>query len=481
MGKEAFHFIDFLSDTKQGVWQVMPLGPTGFGDSPYACFSAFAGNPMLISPEKLNEDGLLSGDDLQDLPDFPRVEVDYGPVIQWKEKLLHKAYSNFMSDQKSLKQEFENFCNENASWLEDFSLFMALKEIFKAPWFEWERDYRLRDKKTLQTVKKDQADLINAHKFYQLIFFRQWNDVKRYANEKAVRIIGDIPIFVAYDSADAWAHSDLFHFDKDGKRTKMAGVPPDYFSETGQLWGNPLYRWDKMEETGFKWWIDRFRTNLKMVDIIRLDHFRGFEACWEVPAGEETAIKGEWVKTPGDKLFKTIRSELGDIPIIAENLGVITPPVEAMRHRFGFPGMKVLQFAFGDDPDSEYLPHNYNSNNVVYSGTHDNDTSVGWYQNSSTQKERDFVRRYCETDGSEINWDLIRLAMFSVCHTAIFPLQDIMGLGSEARMNYPGEARGNWAWRFTWEQVHDYNSERLADQTWLSGRSPEEAEEEGEA
>jgi 4-alpha-glucanotransferase len=475
MGREAYRFVDLIAGTGLGLWQLMPLGPTGFGDSPYACFSAFAGNPLLISPERLREEGLLSESDLAQSPGFPEDRVDFGPVIQFRKELLRRAWCNFKSQAtEGQRGDFEDFCRACASWLDDFALFMALKEVHQTVWNVWEKDLVRRKPAALHRAAKKYSDLVQSQKFAQYLFFKQWKALKQYANDLGIRIIGDIPIFVAHDSADVWAHPEFFQLDDDRAPTVVAGVPPDYFSKTGQLWGNPLYRWDVMAHEGFQWWVERLCANLEMLDIIRLDHFRGFEAYWEVQASEKTAINGRWVKAPGDALFRTLCAKIGDVPIIAEDLGIITPPVEELRDAFGFPGMKVLQFAFGDDPDNKYLPHNFIPNCAVYTGTHDNDTTLGWYRHSSTENERDFVRRYLATDGREIHWDMIRLAFSSVAHTAVIPLQDVLGLGSKARMNYPGKASGNWAWRFREGQLTSDILHRLAELLRLYSRRKKE-------
>jgi 4-alpha-glucanotransferase len=474
LGYEARIFLDFLAGSGQSLWQVMPLGPTGFGDSPYACFSAFAGNPFLISPEILAEEGLLSLSDINDIPSFPEDRVDYGEIIPFKYSLLQKAFDNFKNGNfKNISDDMEYFCRENKWWLDDFALFMALKKVHQSVWNSWDEGLVTRKSKAIKKVQKEHADLIQAQKFYQYLFFKQWKSLKEYANDRGIHIIGDIPIFVAFDSSDVWANPKLFHLDKNCRPTVVAGVPPDYFCETGQLWGNPLYRWDSMKKNDFKWWIERFSLNMVMLDIIRLDHFRGFEAFWEVPADEKTAINGKWVKAPGREFFRTIRNALGDVPIIAEDLGVITPEVEALRDECNYPGMKILQFAFGEGPENQYLPHNYPVNSVVYTGTHDNDTSAGWYHNSSTEHERDYVRRYLRCDGSEINWDMIHCIFESVSHTAIVPLQDLLGAGSEARMNYPGNPSGNWGWRYKKGDLNESISSRLSEITWLYGRKKE--------
>ncbi len=473
LGAAAFKFIDFLVGAKQHLWQIMPLGPTGFGDSPYACFSAFAGNPLLVSPEALIQDELISPDELKKVPYFPEERVDYGEVIYYKFSLLKRSYEHFKQViATSIKQEFELFCETNAQWLDDFALFMAVKEVHNGcMWAEWTPEIATRKPAALKTWKKRLADQIKAQKYYQFLFFRQWREVKKYANDNGIKIIGDIPIFVAYDSADVWSHPELFHLDKQGKPTAVAGVPPDYFSATGQLWGNPLYRWDRLKELNYQWWVERIQMTLTTVDIIRIDHFRGFEAYWEVRATETTAVNGRWVKGPASDLFNAIRHQFNGLPpIIAEDLGVITPEVEALRDEFGFPGMRVLQFAFGSDASNRDLPHNYPRNCVVYSGTHDNDTAIGWYRNSGRPVEHDYYRRYMGRDGHDVAWDLIRLALSSVADMAIIPLQDIMNLGSEARMNFPSKVGGNWTWRYTEAMLHDGLKNRLLELTALYGR-----------
>ncbi len=482
LGAEACRWVDFLTGAGQKLWQILPLGPTGFGDSPYQCFSAFAGNPYLISPEKLAEDGLLSKSDLDDAPDFPDHTVDYGPAIQFKLQLLDKVYRNFKAGAGSaaLRAELEAFNKAQAAWLDDFALFMALKDSHNgAVWSTWESELVSRQPTAMAAARSQLADEIDSQRLRQFLFFRQWLAVKAYANRAGIKIIGDIPIFVAYDSADVWAHPELFYLDEDGKSTVVAGVPPDYFSATGQLWGNPLYRWEVFKQTGYAWWIERFRATLTFVDTVRLDHFRGFEAYWEIPADMPTAEIGKWVKGPGADFFSALRAALGDassfgfahasratslstgLPIIAEDLGVVTPEMVALRDQFGLPGMKVLQFAFSSDATDPFLPHNYPRNCVVYSGTHDNDTTRGWYENSSTESERDFARRYLGRDGSDIAWDLIRLAFSSVADMAVVPLQDVLSLGTEARMNLPGHPAGNWGWRFQRGQLNDQSQGQL--------------------
>jgi 4-alpha-glucanotransferase len=392
--------------------------------------------------------------------------VDYKAVIGFKMPLLKRAFENF----NGLEKDFLAFCDHHAAWLDDYTLFMALKEAHHgAPWSEWETPLAKREQKALEAWRAKLGDTILFHKFQQFLFFRQWMALKAYANERGIRIVGDIPIFVAYESADVWANPELFQLDEHGRPKVVAGVPPDYFSPTGQLWGNPLYRWDAIARRGYAWWIERLRVALELVDIIRLDHFRGFEAFWEVPAWEETAINGRWVKGPGADFFSAVEGALGELPIIAEDLGFITPEVEALRDTFGFPGMRVLQFAFDSDASNPHLPHNYPRNCVVYTGTHDNDTTIGWFR-SAPERVRAAVLKYTGTDGSEINWDLIRLAFSSVADLAIVPLQDVLGLGSEGRMNTPGKAGGNWEWRYAPGALTDEIGAKLAEMTRIYGR-----------
>jgi 4-alpha-glucanotransferase len=464
LGPEAFRWIDFLFDSGCGLWQVLPLGPTGYGDSPYQCFSAFAGNAYLISPQLLIEDHLLSKDEISARPEFPHQSVDYGAVINWKLKVLDLAFNNFQKKpDPKLKLQFEKFLDEKAFWLNDFALFMAIKdsEGGKA-WNQWTLNLRQRNPEALKEFENKHLINLLKHKFNQFLFFRQWKSLHEYAHKKGIKIIGDIPIFVANDSADAWAHTELFFIDEKGKPSVIAGVPPDYFSPTGQLWGNPLYKWDLHKSTNYAWWIERIKSTLEFVDIIRLDHFRGFAASWQVPYGKKTAEKGKWVPGPGPDLFNAFQNSMGDLPLIAEDLGVITPDVTAMRNQFEFPGMKILQFAFADEPNSPSLPHHFNQNCVVYTGTHDNDTSCGWYANIS-EKERDFCRRYLARSGSDISWDLVRAAWSSVADMALAPMQDFLSLGSDARMNFPSKASGNWTWRMTPQAITKGLVDRLLD------------------
>ena len=448
LGAEAYHFADFLAAAGQKIWQVLPLGPTGYGDSPYQCFSSMAGNPLLISLDLLREDGWLSNEDLQGAPSGPPDDIDYGAVIAFKLPLLGRAQRNFaVHANAAMHQFFAEFCERNASWLDDYARFMALKEAHgMAAWTHWDRGAGAG------------AEAIAARKFEQFVFFRQWRALKQYCNDRGIRIFGDLPIYVAHDSADVWSRPDLFFLDADGNPEFASGVPPDYFSATGQLWGNPIYRWERMAADGYAWWATRLRATLDMVDIVRLDHFRGFEAYWQVPGRDPTAEHGKWVQGPGAGLFEELEKSLGKLPIVAENLGVITPEVEAIRNRFGYPGMSVLQFAFGRDSQApDFRPHNYPRNVVAYSGTHDNDTTVGWWNSAGIgdstrtaaeiEQEREIARQYLNFTGDEIHWAFIRALEASVAATVVIPMQDVLGLGSAARMNQPATAGKNWRWR----------------------------------
>ena len=484
LGKPAYEFVDFLEESGQSLWQVLPLGPTGFGDSPYQSFSAFAGNPLLISLETLVDEGLLEKRDLKNAPHFSPDRVDYGPVIGFKNKMLLKAHANFNgkgTDQA--KSDYFNFIEGASWWLEDYAAFRAIKDTHdSAEWTKWEPYLRDCEDNAMHFFRENHAAVIGAQRFFQYLFFKQWIRLAHYANEKGVKIIGDVPIFVAHDSADVWANRHLFYLNKEGLPEKVAGVPPDYFSETGQLWGNPLYRWNLMKQDGYQWWIDRIRATLSMVDVVRLDHFRGFEKYWAVPGSEKTAVHGKWDKGPGADLFRAIKNSLGALPIIAEDLGFITPEVIALREKFGFPGMHILQFAFGTDPQADkFKPYSFTANSVVYTGTHDNDTTVGWFTSAGAgdstrsdeevQKEREFVLKYLGTDGKEINWDFIRLALGSVADIAITPLQDVLGCGSEARMNVPARESGNWSWRYRAEQLTPEIRTRLGELSEIYGRN----------
>jgi len=482
LGPAAYRFADFLVTSGQSLWQVLPLGPTGYGDSPYACYSAFAGNTLLISPEKLFAEGSLSQSELDEIPSAPSEKVDFGRAHEIKDRLLGHAFARYQrTTDTEFRSEFETFAEQNSSWLNDYALFRALKtEHGGKAWHEWEPSLVRREPGALAQARQQLHDQIEAHKFAQFLFFKQWFELKAYCNERGISLIGDVPIFVAQDSSDVWTNPEQFKLDRNGIPIVVAGVPPDYFSATGQFWGNPLYNWERMLADGFKWWIERVRAILQMVDIARIDHFRGFAACWEIPGGDTTAERGRWVEVPGRELFGAIRKALGELPIIAEDLGVITPDVEKLRDGFGFPGMRILQFAFSSDTKNIDLPHNYHHNVVVYTGTHDNDTTVGWFNSiagaGSTRSaeqiavERDLCLKYLNTDGTEIHWDFIRAVLASVADTAILPLQDLLGLGTEARMNLPNSTQGNWMWRCHEAALTEQHAERLREMTETYGR-----------
>lgn len=474
LGPEAYRWVNFLSGAGCTLWQVLPLGPTGYGDSPYQCFSAFAGNPFLVSPSLLLDEGLLTRDDLADRPKFPSGVVDFGPVIQWKLTLLDRAFKRFRkSTSTKRKAAFDEFQAAQKEWLPDFALFMAIKETQGGiSWDNWPSGLRRRETAALEAFKSQYGETVERHTFRQFVFFNQWQALHTYAAQKGISIIGDVPIFVAYDSADAWSHPELFYLDEAGKPTVVAGVPPDYFSPTGQLWGNPIYRWDVHEKTDYAWWIARIKAVLGVIDILRIDHFRGFAGYWEVPAGMPTAEKGRWVPGPGEKLFTAIRESLGGLPIIAEDLGEITPDVIKLRDSMGLPGMKIFQFAFASDPDDPFLPHNYPAHCVAYTGTHDNDTSLGWYL-SASEKESDLIRRYMARSGEDISWDMIRGIWSSSAEYTLAPMQDLLKLGTEARMNYPGRPSGNWSWRMDGAALDDSLKYRLKELNFLYSRLPE--------
>ena len=482
-GTKAFEFVDFLVRAKQTYWQILPLGPTGYGDSPYQCFSAFAGNTLLISPEKLVESELLDPRALKNKPNFPQHKVDFGAVYDWRNKILPEAYERFHQTKSSeIRDGFETFANENEWWLWDYAAYKAIKASQgQKTWYEWDDGLKLRDAAALRQVSERLHEEIEAEKFYQFLFYTQWSELKTYANERGVRIIGDVPIFIALDSSDVWCNQDKFKLNADGSPRVVSGVPPDYFSKTGQLWGNPIYDWDAMRRDGFSWWTARVACTLKMVDVVRVDHFRGFAAAWEVPGSDKTAENGQWVDVPGKELFIALKAALGDLPVIAEDLGVITPDVEGLRDGFGFPGMRILQFAFGGDANNHDLPHNYIGNCAAYTGTHDNDTTVGWWHSQvgvgSTRdagdisREHDFCLKYLDTDGGEIHWDFIRAIWASVAHTAITPVQDLLGIGMEGRMNLPASEGGNWFWRYTDGALTPKIVERLRELTETYGRN----------
>ncbi|QEK11512.1 4-alpha-glucanotransferase [Crassaminicella thermophila] len=468
-GKEAYEFVDFLVKAGQSYWQILPIGSTGYGDSPYQSFSAFAGNPYFIDIEFLEKDGILKKEDYNNL-DFGIDEerVDYDKIFKNKMLVLRIAFEK--GKEKYIK-DIERFKEENNAWLEDYALYMAVKSKFDLkPWQEWDEDIKLRKEEAVSYYKEILKEEINYWGFLQFLFFKQWISLKKYANEKGIRIIGDIPIYVATDSADTWANSEIFLLDEEKKPIKVAGCPPDAFSKTGQLWGNPIYRWDLLEERGFDWWINRIKESYKLYDVLRIDHFRGFESFWEIPYGEETAVNGRWVKGPGMKLFKAIKEALGDIDIIAEDLGFLTQDVIDFREETGYPGMKVLQFAFDTREESDYLPHNYDKNCVVYTGTHDNDTALGWFKNTK-KSDVDYAIKYLNLNKDEgYHWGFIRGAWSSVGNLAIAQMQDFLGLGSEARMNIPSTIGGNWQWRVKKEYLTDQLAKKIYEMTKLYGR-----------
>jgi 4-alpha-glucanotransferase len=482
LGPEATRFVDFLAASGQSLWQILPLGPPSIANSPYQGLSASAGNALLISPERLVEDGLLAPDDIARPPEFSLARVDFGDAIAFKTALLRKACSQFRTQARhELREDYDRFCARSGGWLEDYALFRALKEQYGGrSWLAWQDELKRREPGALAAARSSLAAAIEDYKCAQFLFFRQWQALRAYATARKIQILGDMPIFVAGDSSDVWAHPELFKLDANLQPVVVAGVPPDAFSETGQLWGNPLYDWGRMRATGFQWWIDRLRATLELVDIVRVDHFRGFAACWEIPATDKTAQRGRWVPVPGREVFLRLREVLGTTPILAEDLGVITPDVVALRDEFEFPGMRVLQFAFDDDAHNPHLPHHHVPNCAVYTGTHDNDTTMGWYHGSpgvgitlrpeQLQYRQHHCRVYLNTDGHEIHWDLIRCALSSVAALAVVPAQDLLGLDSTARMNVPAVKDGNWSWRLEPGALTPEIGTRLRDLTELFGR-----------
>ena len=477
LGENAYKFVDSLEKASIGLWQMLPVGPTGFGDSPYAARSAFAGNELMISPRLLYLDGYLDVEEVMEKA-LPTERVDYGEARKLKMPMLRKAASAFLSAPEKEKKDYHAFLEKEGWWLDDYALFQALADKYNdSRWFlAWPENLRDREEKAMEKAKKELKAEVDTYKVLQYFFYKQFMDLKAYANEHGVLLIGDIPIFVAGDSSDAWSNRKLLRIDEEGQQEASSGVPPDAFSADGQLWGNPLYRWSEHQRTGFKWWIERFRTNLSLFDIVRVDHFRGFEACWEVPKGAKTAAGGKWVKSPGQELFDALRKELGsDLPIIAEDLGVITPEVEALRVSNGFPGMKILQFAFAFDngdwqTGNAYLPHNIEKMSVAYTGTHDNNTTRGWYDELDDGM-KDYVRRYFECSDDEVVWRMIRALMGSPAQFAIFPMQDILGLGADARMNVPATCgTSNWSWKMEKEDLETPSFEGIKYFSHLFGR-----------
>jgi 4-alpha-glucanotransferase len=470
MGREAYEFVDFLVESGQKLWQILPLGHTGYGDSPYQCFSAFAGNPLLIDLEKLVEQGLLSSEDLPQ-ESFDEGSVDFGAVFNYKYPLLKKAYTNFVRQNNKFRHtQFENFYSRNEQWLDDYAFFMAVKIQQKGKaWTEWDRQIKFREPEAINRYSEELADEINFYRFVQFLFYRQWLELKSYANLNDIKIFGDIPLYVAFDSADAWANPELFEFDKELNPIHVAGVPPDYFSETGQLWGNPIYDWDYLEEQGFQWWIERIRASFLLYDILRIDHFRGLAAYWAVPFGEKTAMKGEWVRAKGREMLEAVVDALGGVQIIAEDLGVITPDVVELRDDFGMPGMKILQFAFDSGEENEFIPHTYEKNTVVYTGTHDNDTTLGRFQEAN-EADKQMMRDYFHINENDPAWSFIRLAWSTVSNMALAPLQDVLRLDTNARMNFPGKASGYWRWRYKKGELTSQHAEDLMKLTRIFGR-----------
>ncbi len=477
--KEAYDFVDFLAKSGQSYWQILPLGPTSYGDSPYQSFSTYAGNPYFIDLEKLISMKFLDKEEV-DKVNFGsnEIEINYARLFKTRYEVLYKAYVNSgLSDNSTkkpdedFKKEFDEYVKDNAEWLPDYALYMALKKRYDGlSWVEWPEDLRLRKKEALDAANVKHADRIRFHEFIQFLFRKQWFELKAYANEKGIDIIGDIPIYVAFDSADTWANPKLFQLDKKNMPIAVAGCPPDAFARTGQLWGNPLYKWDYHEKTGFKWWINRIKSCYELYDVVRIDHFRGFDEYYSIPFGDPTAENGQWVKGPGYKLFEVMKKELGDIRVIAEDLGYLTPSVIALVKRTKFPGMKILQFAFDAREESDYLPHNYVQNSIVYTGTHDNETTLGWF-NTIPREDKRFAKKYLNIKSNkDIVWEFIRATFASVSNTAVIPMQDYLGLGKEARINTPSTLGKNWTWRMSSDAITDELAERMLDMAKTYGR-----------
>ena len=472
LGDELIAFLDWAASAGMRIWQVLPLNPPGFGNSPYGCHSSFAGNPLLISPQRLMQRHLLPKKAVDRSPQFPNEQIDFDAVRRWKYDLLRTAWRHFEErGSRDAREDLSRFTLEERRWLEDWALYAALKEKYGgAAWWEWDRAIAQRDEQAMSEAKRELGEAIAFHEFVQWVFCREWTFARNAAHARGIRIMGDVPIYVAADSADVWSHRDLFQLEDDGRPSVVAGVPPDYFSKTGQRWGNPLYRWDLMRERGYDWWVDRIRTNLQYADIIRLDHFRGFAAYWEIPASEPTAVHGRWMPGPGLALFDALREALGgDLPLVAEDLGFITPEVHELREAAGIPGMKILQFGFATI-DSPHLPHRYEAETVVYTGTHDNDTARGWFT-SAPIEEQLLASAYLGPECDDVSWALIRAAYTSVAETAIVPVQDVLSLGSEARMNRPGDPQHNWSWRFEAGALTHEHAVRLRRLAEITGRA----------
>ena len=472
-GSDAFRFVDWLVSAGQSFWQMLPLGDIGPGNSPYMSSSAFAGNILLIDLAELVEQGWLEAEELKPNPEFRSDRIDFPLLYTFRiARLRRAAQSFFASPGKFNHIDYLEFCDLERNWLDDYALFMTLNSSQNGiPWSQWPAELSKRNSQALRRMTESCSEEIGFWKFCQWCFSRQWSKLKQYANERGVRIIGDVPIFVAYQSADVWAHQELFELDENGRPTFVAGVPPDYFSETGQFWGNPLYRWDVHEKTGFAWWIARMQHALKLFDLVRIDHFRGFASYWEIPIDAPTAIHGRWVPGPGEKLFQAFKNNFGKLPIIAEDLGVITPDVVELREKFNLPGMRILQFAFGEDENHYFLPHNYVPNSVAYTGTHDNDTSIGWWDTASPEV-KSFALKYLGSDGRHIQWDMIKAVSGSKANTVIFPMQDVLELSGAHRMNFPGQHGDNWEWRFSWEQVRPEITLLMAEISENNNRMP---------
>ena len=474
-GPTAAAYVEWLAGAGVAWWQVLPLHPPGPGNSPYSAISTFAGNELLISPELLVEDGLLTDGDVAEVPDFPREWVAFDQVVPYKVDLLRRAYERFRDDRPlGLIRQLAVFRKNNIHWLSDYALFRALRDARGGQaWYEWPRELALHEPEALLDWMQAHPDAVDFVEFCQFLFFRQWTSLRDWAHEMGVRIFGDVPIFVAGDSADVWGRSELFLLDEERRPTAVAGVPPDYFSETGQLWGNPLYNWEKMAGDGYAWWVSRLRHVLEMVDLVRLDHFRGFAQYWEVPADANTAVNGRWCPGPGRALFDALKDALGDLPLVAEDLGEITPDVVALRKELGLPGMAILHFAFSPEPRSTFIPYALEPDLVVYTGTHDNNTTVGWFLEDATEEERELVRRYTGGSDREIHWDLIKLALAAVSDMAVVPHQDLAGLGSDCRFNTPSVGQGNWQFRITPPMLAEGIQARLYDLIEVFGRMPD--------